>query len=48
MITAVDKKNVDRTGVSDNPKDVVVVALMIVKLVEKDETASILMDVNGW
>ena len=48
MIAAVDKKDSDRAGVSNNSKDVVVVALMIVKLVETDKSASVLTDVNGW
>ena len=48
MIMAVDKKNGDRAGVSDNPKDVVVFELMILNLVDTDESASFLMDVDGW
>ena len=48
VITAVDKENSDRVGISNNPKDVVVVALMIIKLVEMEESASVLTDVNGW
>ena len=48
VIPAVEKNNGDRARVSNNPKDVVVVALMIIKLVEMEESASVLTDVNGW